>query len=112
MVEQISYERIVTMSELAARKIREFMNKERNRNLGLRVRAEKDTCGCVSFALELDEKPSSRDVVSEEKDLRIFVDPETAKALGTANIDYVSTSRGEGFRITSRSACGPECGCT
>ncbi len=99
------------LTRRAAERVKEYIGKEGNPSLGLRVKAEKDECGCLSYSLALEDGPAKDDMVLKDYDLRIFVDPATADLLRGATIDYVRTSKGEGFRIGG-GACGPECSCT
>ncbi|MBI4416409.1 MAG: hypothetical protein HY557_05445, partial [Euryarchaeota archaeon] len=77
----------------------------------VRVRAEKDECGCVSYSLGLEEKSVEGDAVFTDNGLKVFVDPATVESVRGATVDYVRTSKGEGFQI-SGGECGPECGCS
>jgi iron-sulfur cluster assembly protein len=104
---------LVTLTGRAASKVKEYMAKEGKGKIykGLRVRAERDACNCLSYSLELEKVPESDDIIFEEKGLKVFVDPKSVEMVRGASIDYVKTSKGEGFRI-SGGECGPECGCT
>ena len=102
---------LVTLTTSAARKVKEYMTKEGKLYQGLRVGAERDACNCLSYSLELEEAPKADDIIFEEKALKVFVDPPSAPMVRGATIDYVKTSKGEGFRI-SGGECGPECGCS
>lgn len=105
---------ILTITEVAASKAKEFMQKEGGSPQGLRVKAGKDECGCLTYGLETENVAGKDDVVIEERGLKIYIDPESAGYLqhyDLSIIDYVKTPKGEGFRINTPSSCGPECTC-
>lgn len=101
----------VNFTPRAAERVKESMASQGNPSLGVRVRAEEDECGCLSYSLRLEEEPVEGDAVFTTQDLKVFVDPATAESVRGATVDYVRTSEAEGFKI-SGGACGPECDCS
>lgn len=108
---QTPFAPVVRFTPKAARRVKEFMEEQGNTSPGVRVGAERDECGCVSYSLSLEEKPAEGDAVFTDNGLKVFVDPATTESVRGATVDYVRTSKGEGFRITG-GACGPDCGCS
>ncbi len=110
MARVASVEKVVTLAECAAMKVKEYMAEEGNLSQGLRIKAKRDECNCLSYSLELEKSPKNNDIVFEEKAVEVFVDPVSSELVRGATIDYVKTSKGEGFQI-SGGACGPDCTC-
>src|SRR3990172_7522155 len=88
---------MITISEVAAGKIKEILNAEGVPNHGLRVSAAAGGCCGPSYEIMIDDKSGDGDTVVEKNGARLFVDESTAKVLEGAELGFVSDERGEGF---------------
>jgi len=105
---------MITMSELAADKIKEILEAEGVPNHALRVTTAGGGCGCgPSYEIMIDDKTGDGDTVVEKNGARLFVDASTAKTLAGAELGFVSDERGEGFAIgfPNGAPSGSSCGC-
>lgn len=106
---------IITMTELATKKLKEAIEKEGNPSLGLRIKANKDANGAVSYSLELEDKSKKDEIVTKNNGIRFLIDRESAKLIRGSKIDYSSNLLRKGFIISNPNmscGCGPSCGCS
>ncbi|HSF18558.1 MAG TPA: iron-sulfur cluster insertion protein ErpA [Vicinamibacteria bacterium] len=101
---------MVTLTELAATKVHEFLEQNGRPEAGLRVRVVGGGCSGFQYQLALDEAASEGDEVFEQNGVRLFVDPRSYLYLDGTEIDYVEDIMGSGFRFSNPNATG-SCGC-
>ncbi len=104
---------MITISEIAADKIKEILKEEGVPNHGLRVAAAGGGCCGTSYEIMIDDKAGDGDTVVERSGAKIFFDATTARALEGAEIGFISDERGEGFVIgfPNGAPAGGSCGC-
>jgi|ETNmetMinimDraft_2_1059921.scaffolds.fasta_scaffold63025_2 iron-sulfur cluster assembly accessory protein len=98
----------VTVTDKAATKIKEILEKEKKE--GLRVSVQPGGCSGFQYALELDEKSKDDDIVIEDKGIKLFIDKNSMAKLNGADIDYVDSLQGAGFKVNNPNAA-KTCGC-
>lgn len=77
---------------------------------GLRVAVRGGGCSGFEYALDFELEARDTDVVLEFDDLKVYVDPISARYLGGTEIDYVLGTTGAGFKFNNPQATGT-CGC-
>ena len=77
---------------------------------GLRVAVRGGGCSGFEYALDFEQEPRDTDHVQEYENLRVFVDPVSARYLKGTQIDYVLGTTGAGFKFKNPKATGT-CGC-
>lgn len=97
-----------TATEAALHKIKDFCSK--NGKKGLRVSIKRGGCSGYSYVLELADAPKVQDIVLEEKGATLFIDASSAEQLDGAEIDYIDSLQGAGFKIKNPQAT-KGCGC-
>ncbi|MBI2184193.1 MAG: iron-sulfur cluster insertion protein ErpA [Thaumarchaeota archaeon] len=102
---------LVTLTPKAVSKVKEFLTVEGKQNAGLRLYVAGGGCAGLSYGMVIEENPSEEDIVMEEQGVKVFVDPMSAQHLKGANVDYVESLMGSGFKIenpnvVSSCACG------
>src|SRR5512141_748442 len=105
---------MITISEVAADKIKEILKAEGVPNHALRVATAAGGCGCgPSYEIMIDDKSGDEDTVVEKNGARVFLDAATARTLEGAELGFVSDERGEGFAIgfPNGAPAGGSCGC-
>lgn len=106
---------MITITDVAADKIKEILKAEGVPQAGLRVFTGGGGCGCSgpTFEIAIDDKAGDGDTVVENKGAKIYVDAETAGKLGGAELGFISDERGEGFVIGYPNGApqGGSCGC-
>jgi iron-sulfur cluster assembly accessory protein len=104
---------MITISDVAAEKIKEILKAEGMPNHALRVQANAGGCCGPSYEIMIDDKTGDGDTVVEKSGAKLFVDATTAKGLADAELGFVSDERGEGFVIgyPNGAPAGGSCGC-
>jgi iron-sulfur cluster assembly protein len=77
---------------------------------GLRVAVRGGGCSGLEYALDFELEARETDHVLEYDDLRVFVDPVSARYLQGTQIDYSMGATGAGFKFNNPNASG-SCGC-
>jgi iron-sulfur cluster assembly protein len=102
----------ISLSERAAKKIRELLEKEgvSPEKGGLRVGVQGGGCSGLSYAMRLDTQVRDRDKVFEEFGARIFVDQKSFLYLNGTTLEYEETLMRQGFVFQNPNAAR-NCGC-
>jgi len=77
---------------------------------GLRIAVRGGGCSGFEYALDFENEARDTDLVYTQGDLRILVDPISARYLTGTEIDYVLGTTGAGFKFNNPNAAGT-CGC-
>ncbi len=104
---------MITISDVAAEKIKEILKVEGLPNHALRVSASGGGCCGPSYEIMIDDKAGDGDTVVEKNGSKLFLDASTAKAIDGAELGFISDERGEGFVIgfPNGAPAGGSCGC-
>lgn len=104
---------MITISDIAADKIKEILKAEGVPNHGLRVSASGGGCCGPSYEIMIDDKAGDGDTVVEKNGVKLFVDMATARTIAGAELGFISDERGEGFVIgfPNGAPAGGSCGC-
>ena len=104
---------MITISDVAADKIKEILNAEGVPNHGLRVSTSEGGCCGPSYEIMIDDKSGDGDSVIEKNGAKLYLDASTARTLEGAELGFVSDERGEGFVIgfPNGAPAGGSCGC-
>jgi Fe/S biogenesis protein NfuA len=97
---------MITFTEAAKTKVREYMDQASNGCIGLRIMA--DRLGRHHFrynlTLVLEGETYDRDVALDQGSFTAWVDPTSAELLEGATVDFVSDFSGAGFRFDNPQA--------
>ncbi len=96
-------EMIVTFTDKAIEKIKEFLAEENNPNLALRIYIASGGCAGFSYGMVFDE-PTDDDYIYEVKGVKVIIDKFSAKYLKGSSVDYVETLMAAGFKIDNPNA--------
>lgn len=99
----------VTLSEAAARRIREIVSAEVGKS-SLRVSVEGGGCSGFSYKFDLDDTPADDDIVLERDDARVLIDQVSLIYMAGSEIDFVDNLMGQAFQIKNPNAVA-SCGC-
>lgn len=106
---------MITISDIAADKIKDIMKAEGMPHAGLRIYAGNGGgCGCgggSQYEISLDDKAGDGDTVVENKGAKLYVDADTAKALEGAELGFVEDERGTGFMLSFPNGAPQSGGC-
>lgn len=103
--------KVVTVTSKAAEKIREFMAEESEKPEFLRVYVQGGGCSGLSYGMGFEKKAEEDDLVFEENGVKLLVDNYSLDHLKGANVDYIESLMGSGFKInnpnvTKSCSCG------
>ena len=101
---------VVRLTDPAIAKVKSMIEKEGKQGFGLRIGVVAGGCAGMSYDLRLQKNPYDNDIVMEQGDLKIFVNPESAPFLKGVEINYVDTLKESGFKYKNPNASG-SCGC-
>jgi len=103
-------DRMLTMTETAAKKISELRLEEGKPEWGLRIRIVGGGCSGMSYELGWEDAQQQDDDIVEAHGIKVYVDKHSAAYLSGSEIDYVDNSMlGAGFAIKNpnvKSSCG------
>lgn len=101
----------ITITPKAAEKVAKFMKQEGNTGLYLRVYVTGGGCSGLSYGMGFEEKADEDDAILEQHGVKLLVDSYSQRYLKGANVDYVESLMGSGFKInnpnvTKSCSCG------
>ena len=100
----------LVVTEAAARKVRELIEKESNEKLMLRVFIYGGGCSGFQYGFTFDENVQDGDAVVKKDEVRLIIDPTSIQYLSGAEIDYSEGLEGAQFVIRNPNAA-TTCGC-
>lgn len=102
---------MVTMTERAAQEVLQLLERQNKTDHALRVWISGGGCSGWQYGMALDDSPEAgSDSVYETEGVRVVVDPTSLPYLDGAEIDFVDTLMGGGFKVNNPNAVS-SCGC-
>jgi iron-sulfur cluster assembly accessory protein len=110
-MESTQQSQVVSITPKAAEKVAEFMKQEGNGNLYLRVYVSGGGCAGLSYGMGFEDKADEDDKILEQNGVKLLLDSYSQRYLRGANIDYIESLMGSGFKInnpnvTKSCSCG------
>ena len=102
----------INVTEMAATKIKELFEERGMTNHALRVFVAGGGCSGLQYGMSFEDLDNVQeyDTIVEVDDVQLVVDPTSLMYVGGANIDFVDSLMGGGFRIDNPNAVST-CGC-
>jgi iron-sulfur cluster assembly protein len=102
---------MVILTDIAAEKVREFMNGQDAEapSVGLRVGVRGGGCSGFQYALALDEQ-HDEDHVFDSSGIRVLVDPASLRYVEGSTVDFTESFMGSGFEVSNPNVVS-SCGC-
>ena len=107
----------ITVTELAATKLREILEEEGETGTALRIAITAGPHGGPGYSLSLDGQTNQSDLLMHSNGVQIVVDQDSLPLLQGSEIDYMDGLMRSGFVINNPNiesggcACGGTCGC-
>ena len=103
---------LMTVTPVAGEEVKKFMSQEGVDPAvgGLRVSVQPGGCSGFKYGLLIEDAAAEDDLIVEQGEYRVFVDPFSAQYISGVNIDYVTSMQGSGFTFKNPHATGG-CGC-
>jgi iron-sulfur cluster assembly protein len=101
--------KVMTLTEAAAERVREIMNRSERPVVGLRVGVKNGGCAGMEYTMEWADRQEKLDEVIEDKGVTIFIDPKAVLFLLGTEMDYRVEKLKSGFIFNNpnqTSACG------
>lgn len=99
----------ILLTFAAIEKIKAMMAKEGKDGHCLRLGVVTGGCAGLSYDMRFQKNPYENDIVLEQGDLKILINPESLPFLKGIQIDYVDTLKESGFQYknpNAKSSCG------
>ncbi len=100
----------ITLTEVAANKVRDLISNEEVDTLALRISVAPGGCSGLRYQLQLDDRQLDGDVATDFFGVQVVTDRMSAPYLSGATIDFVDTIEQQGFTIDNPNATG-SCAC-
>jgi iron-sulfur cluster assembly protein len=101
---------LVSLTPVAAEKVKELMAEDAEESLVLRVAIQGGGCSGFQYGLGFDAGAVDDDIVTEQHGVTVVVDPHSAPYLKGAVVDFLSGLQESGFKIDNPNAAA-SCGC-
>jgi iron-sulfur cluster assembly accessory protein len=102
----------MTVTPVAGEEVKKFMQQEGVDPAvgGLRVSVQPGGCSGFKYGLLIEDQAAEDDIIVDQGEYKVFVDPFSAQYIGGVIIDYTSSMQGSGFTFKNPNATGG-CGC-
>ncbi len=100
---------MIQLTETAVSKVNEVLSLQEPKPAGLRIAVVGGGCSGFSYKMEFENTPQMLDKVYDFGQLKVFVDAASMLYLDGAQVDYVETLEGSGFKFSNpqvKSTCG------
>jgi len=100
---------MVQLTETAVIKVREILESQEPKPAGLRIAVVGGGCSGFSYSMAFENTPGLLDKTYKFEDLSVFIDQASLLYLEGAQVDYVETLEGSGFKFSNpnvKSTCG------
>jgi len=100
---------MVNLTETAVSKVREIIDTQEPKPAGLRISVVGGGCSGFSYSMAFENAPGMLDKTYTYDGLKVFVDQASMLYLDGAEVDYVETLEGSGFKFNNphvKSTCG------
>lgn len=104
------HDSVMTLTESAARKLRDLRAEEGNDALKLRVYITGGGCSGFSYGFRFDENVNEDDSIVVRDDVTMVVDALSVQYLAGSQVDYVEGLQGARFTVDNPNASST-CGC-
>lgn len=107
---RVGDERLVKVSENAARKVSTLLQRQNRPNGVLRVAVVGGGCSGLQYKMDLQDGPANRDILVESAGIKVVVDPKSALYVTGSELDYVDALTDGGFKVKNPNAA-TSCSC-
>jgi iron-sulfur cluster assembly protein len=100
---------MVNLTETAVSKVREILDTQEPKPAGLRISVVGGGCSGFSYSMAFENAPNMLDKTYQYDGLKVFIDQASMLYLDGAQVDYVETLEGSGFKFNNpqvKSTCG------
>lgn len=103
-------EKLIRVTEGAARKLRSLLERQGRPDGALRVAVIGGGCSGLQYKMDLVDGPVNRDIVVISLEVNIVIDPKSALFVSGSVLDYSDDLQKGGFKVTNPNAVA-HCSC-
>ena len=103
-------ERLVKLTESAARKVTSLLTRQGRPQGVLRVAVIGGGCSGLQYKMDLQDGPANRDILVQSAGVRVVVDPKSALYVTGSELDYIDSLQDGGFKVKNPNAA-TSCSC-
>jgi iron-sulfur cluster assembly accessory protein len=107
---KIGNERLVKVTQKAAAKLAQLLERQGRRTGALRVAVIGGGCSGLQYKMDLVDGPMNRDILVESNQVRVVVDPKSALFVSGSLVDFSDDLQKGGFQVTNPNAVA-HCSC-
>ena len=100
---------MIQLTDEAVGKVREILDTQEPKPAGLRISVVGGGCSGFSYSMAFENSPGFLDKTYQFGELKVFIDQASMLYLDGAEVDYVETLEGSGFKFNNpnvKSTCG------
>jgi iron-sulfur cluster assembly protein len=100
---------MIQLTETAVTKVQEILTAQEPKPAGLRIAVVGGGCSGFTYSMAFEQTPGMLDKTYDFSGLKVFVDQASLLYLDGAEVDYVETLEGSGFKFSNpnvKSTCG------
>jgi iron-sulfur cluster assembly protein len=100
---------MIQLTDKAVTKVHEILSMQEPKPAGLRISVVGGGCSGFSYSMAFENTPGMLDKTYKFDDLNVFIDSASLLYLDGAEVDYVETLEGSGFKFSNpqvKSTCG------
>jgi iron-sulfur cluster assembly accessory protein len=100
---------MITLTPTAVGKVKEILDSQEPKPSGLRIAVVGGGCSGFSYSMAFENTPGLLDKAYEFDGLKVFIDQASLLYLDGAEVDYIETLEGSGFKFNNpqvKSTCG------
>jgi iron-sulfur cluster assembly accessory protein len=100
---------MIQLTPTAVNKVQEILDSQEPKPAGLRISVVGGGCSGFSYSMAFEQNPGMLDKTYNFEGLKVFVDQASLLYLDGAEVDYVETLEGSGFKFNNpnvKSTCG------
>jgi iron-sulfur cluster assembly protein len=101
---------MVQLTETAITKVQEILDTQEPKPAGLRISVVGGGCSGFSYSMAFENSPSMLDKTYSFNGLKVYIDQASLLYLDGAEVDYVETLEGSGFKFNNPNV-KQTCGC-
>ena len=107
---RVGDERLIKLTESAARKVTALLTRQGRPAGVLRVSVVGGGCSGLQYKMDLQDAPANRDFLVESAGVRVVVDPKSALYVTGSELDYLDALNDGGFKVKNPNAA-TTCSC-
>lgn len=102
---------MIEITDAAAAELKEWLEKEKKTDHGLRVFVAGSGCSGIQYGLTLEKTHNNEDAFSESNGVKIIFNKDIQEEIEDFKIDFIDNEYGKGFVIDNphASKCGSGC---